>query len=148
MSLRRIMLVVAIVAAIVLYFALDLGRYFSLDAFRSQQAAIEAWRAAQPLSAALLFFLAYVAVTGLSLPGAALMTLAAGAIFGLVWGTVIVSFASSLGATLAFLASRFLLRDWVQSRFGERLRMTAALPRGSVRCAACRRAAWSHDSAP
>ncbi|HVO71122.1 MAG TPA: FAD-dependent oxidoreductase, partial [Aggregatilineaceae bacterium] len=64
----------------------------------------------------------YVAVTGLSLPGAAIMTLAAGAVFGLLWGTLIVSFASSIGATLAFLASRFLFRDVVQSRFGERLR--------------------------
>ena len=68
------------------------------------------------------FFAAYVAVTGLSLPGAALMTLVAGAIFGLLWGTVVVSFASSAGATLAFLASRFVLRDWVQSRFGRSLR--------------------------
>jgi pyruvate/2-oxoglutarate dehydrogenase complex dihydrolipoamide dehydrogenase (E3) component/uncharacterized membrane protein YdjX (TVP38/TMEM64 family) len=63
-----------------------------------------------------------VAVTGLSLPGAALMTLVAGAVFGLLWGTVIVSFASSLGATLAFLASRFLLRDAIQGRFGDKLR--------------------------
>ena len=122
MPLRKILLVIVIAAVVVLYFALDLGRWFSLDGFKSQQAAIETWRAAQPLTAALLFFLAYVAVTGLSLPGAAVMTLAAGAIFGLLWGTVLVSFASSIGATLAFLASRFLLRDWVQNRFGERLR--------------------------
>ncbi len=122
MPLRKILLVIVIAALVVLYFALDLGRHFSLDAFKSQQAAIENWRAAQPLTAVLLFFLAYVAVTGLSLPGAAVMTLAAGAIFGLLWGTVLVSFASSLGATLAFFASRFLLRDWVQGRFGERLR--------------------------
>jgi uncharacterized membrane protein YdjX (TVP38/TMEM64 family) len=74
------------------------------------------------LKAALLFFVAYVAVTGLSLPGAAVMTLAGGAVFGLFWGLLLVSFASSLGATLAFLASRFLLRDWVQQRFGDRLR--------------------------
>ena len=122
MPLRKILLVIVIAAVVALYFALDLGRWFSLDGFKSQQAAIETWRAAQPLTAALLFFLAYVAVTGLSLPGAAVMTLAAGAIFGLLWGTVLVSFASSIGATLAFLASRFLLRDWVQNRFGERLR--------------------------
>ena len=122
MPLRKILLVIVIAVVVALYFALDLGRYFSLDTFKSQQAAIENWRAAQPLTAAALFFLAYVAVTGLSLPGAALMTLAAGAIFGLLWGSLLVSFASSIGATLAFLASRFLLRDWVQSRFGERLR--------------------------
>jgi pyruvate/2-oxoglutarate dehydrogenase complex dihydrolipoamide dehydrogenase (E3) component/uncharacterized membrane protein YdjX (TVP38/TMEM64 family) len=122
LPLRKILLVIVIAVVVALYFALDLGRYFSLDTFKSQQAAIENWRAAQPLTAALLFFLAYVAVTGLSLPGAALMTLAAGAIFGLLWGSLLVSFASSIGATLAFLASRFLLRDWVQARFGERLR--------------------------
>jgi dihydrolipoamide dehydrogenase len=71
---------------------------------------------------ALVFFVVYVAVTALSLPGAALMTLVAGAIFGLLWGTVIVSFASSIGATLAFLASRFLFRDAIQRRFGDKLR--------------------------
>lgn len=122
MPLRKILLAIVIAVVIVLYFAFDLGRWFSLDAFKAQQAAIENWRAAQPLTAALLFFVVYVAVTGLSLPGAVVMTLAAGAIFGLLWGTVLVSFASSLGATLAFLASRFLLHDWVQGRFGERLR--------------------------
>ncbi|OHC62226.1 MAG: pyridine nucleotide-disulfide oxidoreductase [Rhodocyclales bacterium GWA2_65_20] len=122
MTRRRLILLVALLAAVAAFIALDLGRYLSLDYFKSQQAAIETWRAAQPATAALVFFLAYVAVTGLSLPGAAVMTLATGAIFGLLWGTLLVSFASSLGATLAFLASRFLLRDWVQQRFGERLR--------------------------
>ena len=107
---------------LVAYFALDLGRFLSIDYFKSQQETIEAWRAAQPVKAGLLFFLAYVAVTGLSLPGAAVLTLAGGAIFGLFWGLLLVSFASSLGATLAFLASRFLLHDWVQKRFGERMR--------------------------
>ncbi|MCM2308703.1 MAG: FAD-dependent oxidoreductase [Sulfuritalea sp.] len=122
MTRPRLTLLVALLAAIAAFVALDLGRYFSLDYLKSQQAVIESWRAAQPLTAALIFFLAYVAVTALSLPGATVMTLAAGAIFGLGWGTLIVSFASSAGATLAFLAARFLLRDWVQDRFGERLR--------------------------
>jgi pyruvate/2-oxoglutarate dehydrogenase complex dihydrolipoamide dehydrogenase (E3) component/uncharacterized membrane protein YdjX (TVP38/TMEM64 family) len=76
----------------------------------------------EPLQTGLVFFAAYVAVTGLSLPGAAVMTLLAGAIFGLLWGTVIVSFASTAGATLAFPRFRFVLRDWVQARFGERLK--------------------------
>jgi len=111
----------AIVALIAAFFAFDLGRYFSLDYFKSQQAAIDGFYQANPLKTAALFFAAYVAVTGLSLPGAAIMTLAAGAIFGLLWGTVIVSFASSLGATLAFLASRFVLRDSIQTRFGDKL---------------------------
>ncbi len=122
MTLRRLVLIAALLAAALAYYGLDLGRYLSLEYFKQQQAAIETWRAAQPAKAALIYFLAYVAVTGLSLPGAAVMTLAGGAIFGLLWGTLLVSFASTAGATLAFLASRFLLREWVQQRFGERLR--------------------------
>ena len=111
----------AIVAPIAAFFAFDLGHYFSLDYFKSQQAAIDAFYQANPLQTAALFFAAYVAVTGLSVPGAAILTLAAGAIFGLLWGTVIVSFASSLGATFAFLTSRFVLRNSIQTRFGGKL---------------------------
>ena len=79
-----------------------------------------------PLTAALVFFVIYVVVTGLSLPGAAIMTLVGGAVFGLLWGTVIVSFASTIGATLAFLVARFLLRDTVQQRFGDNLKSVNA----------------------
>jgi pyruvate/2-oxoglutarate dehydrogenase complex dihydrolipoamide dehydrogenase (E3) component/uncharacterized membrane protein YdjX (TVP38/TMEM64 family) len=122
MKKSKLVLLLFLAAAIGAFFALDLGRYFTLDFFRSQQAAITAYVESQPLRSGLLFFAAYVSVTGLSLPGAAIMTLAAGAIFGLLWGTVIVSFSSSIGATLAFLASRFLLRDWVQEHFGDKLR--------------------------
>ena len=104
------------------YFVFDLGQYFSLGYLKSQQAAIDAYYRSNPLQTAAGFFLIYVAVTGLSLPGATIMTLAAGAIFGLLWGTVIVSFASSVGATLAFLASRFVLKDSVQAKFGDKLK--------------------------
>ena len=107
--------------ALAAFFGLGLGRYLSLAFIKSQQGALEAWRAANPLLAALAFFAIYVAVAGLSLPGATLLTLAAGAIFGLAWGTLIASFAASIGATLAFLMSRLLLRDWVQAGFGHRL---------------------------
>ncbi|MEJ2529822.1 MAG: FAD-dependent oxidoreductase, partial [Gammaproteobacteria bacterium] len=86
-----------------------------------------AWRAANPVQIALSFFLVYVVVTAVSLPGAAVMTLAMGAIFGLFWGTILVSFASTMGATLAFLIARFILHDAVQERFGDRL---GALNRG------------------
>ena len=110
-----------LVAAVVLFFAFDLGQYLNLDTIKARQAQLEGWRAAQPLQAALIFFGAYVAVTALSLPGATVMTLAGGAIFGLWWGTLLISFASSIGATLAFLASRWLLGSWVQQRFAERL---------------------------
>ena len=118
---KRWWFVAALVGLAVLFHLLDLGRHLSLAALKSSQADLEAWRAAQPVLAGTLFFAGYVAVAALSLPGAAVMTVAAGAIFGLGRGTLIVSFASSIGATLAFLASRWLLGRWVQARFGERL---------------------------
>jgi len=121
MTKPRVLILAAIVALIAAFFAFDLGHYFSLDYFKSQQAAINSFYIANPFKTAALFFVIYVAVTALSIPGAAVMTLAAGAVFGLLWGTVIVSFASSLGATLAFLASRFVLREVIQARFGDKL---------------------------
>lgn len=114
--------VVAVVAAIlVAFFAFDLGHFASLDYLKTQRAALEAYRDAHPALATLLFFLVYVACSPFALAGA--MTLVAGAIFGLLWGTVIVSFAASIGATLAFLASRFVLRDAIQARYGAKLRV-------------------------
>jgi len=122
MNKARIGLLLLLTAAAAVFFALGWHRYLRLENLQALQAEVQAYYAANPQRTGLAFFAAYVAVTGLSLPGAAVMTLAAGAIFGLGWGVVIVSFASTIGATLAFLASRFLLRDWVQARFGERLR--------------------------
>ncbi|NMG53719.1 FAD-dependent oxidoreductase [Aromatoleum aromaticum] len=122
MKTSRLIILSTLALATALFFAFDLDRYFSLDFFKTQHAALEAWREGRPVVAAFAFFAVYVLVTSLSLPGAAVMTLAVGAIFGLAWGTLIVSFASTIGATLAFLASRFVLRDAVQSHFGERLR--------------------------
>ena len=122
MNRSRQFLLAALLAAIVAFFVLDLQRFLSLEQFQAQQAAIDAYYRSHPLQTALAFFALYVAVTALSLPGAALMTLAAGAIFGLLWGSVLVSFASSIGATLAFLASRFLFRDAIRQRFEDKLR--------------------------
>ena len=122
MTRARLALFLLLAAAAAAFFALGGHRYFSFAGVKAQQAAIAGYYAAHPWQAAAGFFALYVAITGLSLPGAAVMTLVAGAIFGLLWGTVLVSFASSLGATLACLASRFLLRDWVQRRFGRQLR--------------------------
>lgn len=119
--MKRALLVLLIVIAAAAFFALDLGRYLTLDALKSGQAGFATAYAANPLRVIGIFFVIYVAVTALSLPGAAVMTLAAGALFGLATGTLVVSFASTIGATLAFLVSRFLLRDPVQRRFGERL---------------------------
>ena len=122
MTKGKLLLIVLIAALIAAFIVFDLGQYFSLSYLKSQQAAIEELYRANPLQTVAAFFLIYVVVTGLSLPGATILTLAAGAIFGLLWGTVIVSFASSIGATLAFLASRFLLRDSVQAKFGDKLK--------------------------
>jgi len=121
MTRSRFVVLLTIVAAVVAFFALDLGQYFSLVYVKEQQASIGAFYEAHPLSTALGFVAVYVAVTALSLPGAAVLTLAAGAIFGVVIGTVLASIASTTGATLAFLIARFLLRDTVQAKYGKRL---------------------------
>ena len=104
------------------FFALDLNQYLTLQGMKASLAQFEAQRSASPALVGLVFFAVYVLVASLSLPGAAMLTLAAGALFGLGVGTLIVSFASSIGATLAFLASRYVLRDVVQQRFGDRLK--------------------------
>lgn len=121
MNLRKLTLLAAIAVAIGSYFLFDLGQYLDLQTLQARQAAIEQFRTAYPALSVAIYFTVYVAATALSIPGAALLTLAGGAMFGLLWGTVIVSFASTLGATAAFLIARFLLRDWVQRRFGQRL---------------------------
>ena len=121
MQMRKWLLVLALASVVGLYFWLDLGQYLNLQTLKAQQQAIEAFRTDNPGLSIAVYFSAYVVMAALSLPGAALLTLAGGAVFGLLWGVVIVSFASSIGATLAFLISRFLLRDWVQQRFGQRL---------------------------
>ena len=122
MSKGKLVLLVVIVALVAAFFALGLQHYVTIDYFQKQRAALEAALAANPLQFAAGFFAVYVIVTGLSLPGAAILTLVAGALFGLLWGTVLVSFASTLGATLAFLAARYLLRDWVQAKLGDKLK--------------------------
>ncbi|MCB1747488.1 MAG: FAD-dependent oxidoreductase [Gammaproteobacteria bacterium] len=128
MSKRRTWLVAALlVAALVAIAILEPGRYLNLDFLKAQQAALQHAVTAHPLQSSLVCFAIYAIATALSVPGAIIMTLAAGAVFGTAWGTLIVSFASTVGATLAFLLSRYLFRDFVQSRFGHRL---AAVNRG------------------
>jgi pyruvate/2-oxoglutarate dehydrogenase complex dihydrolipoamide dehydrogenase (E3) component/uncharacterized membrane protein YdjX (TVP38/TMEM64 family) len=99
----------------------QIGELLTLDALKASRDALQARVQAQPLATAGLFFAVYVAATALSIPGAVILTLAAGAMFGLGWGLLLVSFASSLGALLAFLVARHLLRDAIQARFGRRL---------------------------
>ena len=121
MNIRKILLLGVVALGIVAFFAFDLGRFLSLDQLKQSQAAFAELQARSPLLVALAYFAVYVAATALSVPGATIITLAGGAVFGLFWGTVLVSFASSIGATLAFLVSRFVLRDSIQARFGARL---------------------------
>ncbi len=120
-AVKKIGLVVALGMAVMLFLFFDLGRFLSLEYLKdSQQRYQEIYRQSRLLVVG-VYMAVYIAVTALSLPGAAVMTLAGGALFGLVTGTVVVSFASTIGATCACLAARFVLRDWVQSRFGDRL---------------------------
>ena len=127
MKFSRIALLVAVLALIAAFFVFDLGRYLSLEFFATQRQAILNYEAANPVLAAVAFFVVYVVVTGLSLPGAALLTLVAGAVFGFWEGLVLVSFASPVGATCAFVIARYLLRDMVRARFARQL---AAIDRG------------------
>jgi pyruvate/2-oxoglutarate dehydrogenase complex dihydrolipoamide dehydrogenase (E3) component/uncharacterized membrane protein YdjX (TVP38/TMEM64 family) len=120
--MKKVLVLLAFALAAVAFFALDLDRTLTLDGLKASLDRVEAWRAERPLLAGLAFLLFYVLVTAVSLPGAVVLTLAAGALFGLFWGTVIVSLASSIGATLAFLAARYLLRDMVANRLGGRLK--------------------------
>lgn len=121
MNRTRLLLALVMGGLIGAFFALDLGRYLTLDALQAQQAAVAQWVDSHFVSTSLLFVLIYVLSTALSLPGASLLTLGGSALFGVAWGLLLVSFASTLGATLAFLSARFLLRDWVTARFGDKL---------------------------
>lgn len=129
-TLIRVFIVVALLGAVAAFFAFGLQHEISLSALQARQQALLEYRHAHPLGMATGFFLTYLACAALSLPIAGLLTLAAGALFGLIEGTVLVSFASSIGATLAFLASRYVFRDAVQLRFGKRLQtMNAGMQR-------------------
>ncbi len=121
MTLKKIFILSLLVLGIITFVAFDLGHFFSLAYIKQSQQNFTGYYQQHPALVTLIFFVVYVAVTALSLPGAAIMTLASGASFGLVWGTVVVSFASTLGATLAMLAARTILRDVIEKRFGRKL---------------------------
>ena len=121
MIARKLVLCAALAALVLAFFIFDLRQYVAFEYFQAQRDTIVSHVAAAPVLASALFFAIYVAITGLSVPGAFVLTIIAGALFGLVWGTMLVSFASSIGATLAFLTSRVLLREWVQRKLGGRL---------------------------
>ena len=121
MKKSKLVLLLLLAALAVAFFALDLGRFLNLAYLRESQTSFAQLYAESPWVVRGAYFAVYVAVAALSLPGAGLLTLAGGAIFGLGWGLLIVSFASSIGATLSFWMARFVLRDMVQARFGQRL---------------------------
>ncbi|MFT6552503.1 MAG: pyruvate/2-oxoglutarate dehydrogenase complex dihydrolipoamide dehydrogenase (E3) component [Zhongshania marina] len=120
--IKKLGFLVVIALAVAGFFALGLNQYLSLEGAKQLQLDLAAWRLEQPLVLAAVLFVSYVLIAALSLPGAAVMTLLLGGVFGLAWGLVLASFASSLGATLAFLMTRFILKDSVQRRFGDRLK--------------------------
>jgi pyruvate/2-oxoglutarate dehydrogenase complex dihydrolipoamide dehydrogenase (E3) component/uncharacterized membrane protein YdjX (TVP38/TMEM64 family) len=122
----RLFALVVITAVAVAFARSGIGRPFTLEHLKQLQGQLEHWREARPVVMGVSFLLLDIAVTALSLPFASLMSIAAGAVFGLLWGTILVSFASTIGATGAFLTSRLVLHDWVQRRFGERLAIVNA----------------------
>lgn len=119
---KRLLLVAALIAIAFGLYQSGLLAELNFASLKARQAELSGWVADNFVLALAAYFVLYVAITALSLPGAAIMTLGAGAVFGLLWGSLLVSFASSLGATLAFLVARFLLRDSLAKKFGQRMR--------------------------
>ncbi|MEA2116385.1 MAG: TVP38/TMEM64 family protein [Thermodesulfobacteriota bacterium] len=119
--IKKLVIVGVILVLIILFKIFGLGQYLTLDYLKAQQAAFTSLYNGHPVTVIGVYMLIYIVVTALSLPGAAVMTLAGGAMFGLVTGTIVVSFASTIGATLACLVARYLLRDGVQKKFGDKL---------------------------
>lgn len=122
MNLKRGLLLVIIVLLITAFFIFDIGQYLTLESLKAHQQDLAQYIESNWLQAFIVYFVIYVTATALSLPGAIILTLGAGALFGLGFGLLLASFASTIGATLAFLVSRFLLRDWVKSTFSERIK--------------------------
>jgi len=120
-AIQRIAVVVGVIALIAVFRIFELERYFSLTYLKASQEAFAALYAQHRVMVIGTYMIIYILVTSLSLPGATVLTLAGGAFLGLLVGTVVVSFASTIGATLACFVSRFLLRDWVQNKFGDKL---------------------------
>jgi uncharacterized membrane protein YdjX (TVP38/TMEM64 family) len=123
MTTSKIQLIAIIAFLVALFIYFDLSNYFTLAYLQSQQVAFANYYSAHPILTLLAYGVIYIVVTGLSLPGATIMTLAGGALFGLLWGTIIVSIASTIGATLAFLAARFLFRESLERKFSSQLKL-------------------------
>ena len=120
--MKKIIVVAGLLVIVLLFFVFDLGQYLTLDYIKSQQQVIDQYYAENRVLTLVGYFVLYVVITGASLPGATVLTLAGGAIFGLFTGLLLISFASTIGASIAFLVSRYLFRESVQSRFGSSLK--------------------------
>lgn len=118
----KLILAAVVAALIASYFIFDLGQYFSLEYLKSQKEALNQFYSDRPVLVIAVYFIAYVAMAALALPAAAILTLAGGAIFGFTTGFIVVSFASSIGATIAFLLTRYLFHDSIEAKFGDRLK--------------------------
>lgn len=121
MKTKKLLLLLVLMGIIALWFSFDANQYLTLDFIKAEQQMLQQYISQQTLVAYIVFFAIYIIVTGLSLPGAAILTLLGAALFGFWPSLIIVSFASTIGATLAFIISRYILRDWVQAKFGQRL---------------------------
>ncbi len=121
-NLNKIVIVLGIIVLVAVFKIFNLGDYLTLTYIKESQEKFQVIYSDNRAAVIGSYMLIYILVTSLSLPGAVVMTLAGGAFFGLVVGTVVVSFASTIGATLACFVSRFILRDWIQRRFGEKLK--------------------------
>lgn len=119
--LKKLAIVAAVAMIIILFIVFDLDRYLSLSYVKDSQTHLQNLYAENPFGFLLGYISIYIVVTALSLPGAVVLTLAAGALFGLIVGTVAVSIASTIGATLACFVSRFILQKWVQEKFSDKL---------------------------
>lgn len=121
MNRNKVILLAVVAVAVILFFVLDLGRFLTLEALKANRQALMDVYAANPVVTAAAFMGVYIVQTALSLPGAAILSLAAGAVFGTIMGTVYANIAATIGATLAFVVTRYLLRDAVLARFGDKL---------------------------
>ncbi len=119
---KKILIVLLIICLIAVFKIFNLGQYLTLEYLKASQERFQEIYSDHRFSVIAIYMIIYILVTSLSLPGAAVMTLAGGAMFGLIVGTIVISFASTIGATLACFISRYLLRDWVQGRFGDKLK--------------------------
>ncbi len=121
MNSRKVWVVAVIAALVALFFYLDLGRFLTIASLKSNRDALVGFRESHQVAMVAIFIVAYIAQSALSLPGAAVLSLAAGAIFGAVMGTLYVNIGATIGATLAFLVARYLFHDMIQNKFGPRL---------------------------